>query len=610
MTITLFTTYFTITFSGCKKEPTLVNTGNNQVQTQPVEDSLEELTCNPYSLRNIEKAAATLRGISTNKGAVENYSTATNSIASYPNYVYYKFKIENITKEQFLALENDTTTQLLDFPFGNPNIYNEKFALDEKKAAKLRDGFIYGVTKLKTSGSGTINKLVAGKAKLQLQLIDTIVKMPDGDTSLLFQSLRQAGYSNRSITAFLGLCFFKKPHGYVYYRDADLGKNQPVVGMQVWGVRFGLPVHAYTDENGRYQFSEEFSFGTIMGTHAKNNRVNIKPLNTVGNWPQVVGQLAADFLLGSVYIRGWVSSCNMRGDVNYDFSNYDQHRYWCELLNAYSYHDKYTKKDDILNAPQGMVCYAQWASRSDIGSGSTPMLHQMSSGNYVGGTFTDQYLTWLFAHSLTGSLSTVIHALLPDMSFSVPGGGTSVAHYNSRLSQIALHELGHASMFRKVGPTWYAELVFLELSHVNSRTIYGNADYVGWGKVALAESWAEFIGTYHGNNIYGAKGFKKSVFFGYSLKNYPTSLKYEDWFSNTWIPSGLFWHLMDNTFDSGQYWDKVGGATVKSLYNALGSEVTSICGYNGKFKQYNPAFDNAKTDALFLHYNNVSVNCW
>ena len=118
--------------------------------------------------------------------------------------------------------------------------------------------------------------------------------------------------------------------------------------MQVWGLVFGIPLHTYTDGNGYYRFPWRFNAGTIMGTKAKNSRVNIHPVNTQGAWLYFV---AAQFIIGSVHVQGWVSSCSLRNEVNFEFTTHKQNRYWAQMMHAVSLHDQYSTADRILSAP-------------------------------------------------------------------------------------------------------------------------------------------------------------------------------------------------------------------------------------------------------------------
>lgn len=590
--LTLVALTATILFSSCQKELSPDVTSTLLKQSQKI--NLPE-TVNPYSLRNVQKAQETLSSNSASRS-----TTSTNG-SDMPQYVYFKFSPSELTEDQFLALENDSTVKLLDFPFANAALYNEDFALDETKKEQLTDGSIYGVTNIENTAA--LN-LIKNSSLLQTTFLDTLALIPEEDTTLQYQAFREAGGTETQI-ARLRICLFKRPSGFVRYRDNELqnpngsfGRLEPVRNMQVWGLVFGIPLWTHTDGNGYYRFPWRFSAGTIMGTHAKNSRVNVKPFNTMGPWYQVVPQLIVNFIVGSVHVKGWVSSCDMRSDVNFDFNDHRQNKYWSQILNAYYFHDQYAAQDGINNSPQDMICYAHWADAPDFGSASTPMIHQM-----LDNTFTGQFLVNFFnGNPVTGTLLRLCQALGPDMTFKVCGG-TEPQNYNSRLAQTAFHELGHASMYRAVGAGWHLKLALAELTHT-----YGNPGYNNWGKVQVGESWAEFIGTDNALRRY-TTGVKNSEMLGFPTL-FSTALESEDWFAEPtrWIPNGVYFDLKDvvNTEPLENPWDDIGGSNNSQLYSIFSSRIDNMCDYREQFISNFPQYDQTRVRNLFNHYN---LNC-
>ncbi len=583
-------------FCSCKKD-----IDNSSINTAKQLNKITlPLTKNPYSLRNVQKAKLK---VSTK---YSSNSLARCSSSDLPQYVYFRFRPDELDSEAFQALENDSTVRLLDFPFANAAIYNEDFALDENKKERLTDGNIYGVTSIENKN---ILDIVKSNEKLKTEFLDTLALIPEEDTALQYQAFREAGGSDEQI-ARLRLCLFKRPTGYVRYWDDEYRRLEPVRNMQVWGLVFGIPLHTYSDDNGYYRFPWRFSVGTIMGTHAKNSRVNIKPFNTMGGFFQVISQLIVNFVVGSVHVKGWVSSCSMRDDVNFDFYEHKQNKYWSQLLNAYYFHDRFAANDGIKNAPERMICYAHWADEKDFGNASTPMLYHMT-----GGQLTDPFIEHMFGNPVTGTLLGLIHGLLPDMTFKVCGG-SQPDYYNTRLAQTAFHELGHASMYRQVGAGWHWALAWAELTNnCSGNKPYCDGNYSGAGHVSVAESWAEFIGTNNGIRRY-PNGFIKASYLSnsyYSSGSYPLGyypmtylLENEFWFfDGKWIPYGVYNDLNDK-YDSNEFWDNIEGVTIKQLYDVLGSDLGSMCDYENKFMIQNPQYNSTDVNNIFYYH---AVSC-
>jgi len=219
----------------------------------------------------------------------------------------------------------------------------------------------------------------------------------------------------------------------------------------------------------------------------------------------------------------------------------------------------------------------------------------------TGGIYTDLIIQQIFGNPVSGTLLNLMHGLLPDMTFKVCGG-SQPDNYNCELAQIAFHELGHASMYRQVGPRWHLNLDIAELTHV-----YGNPGYNNWGIVQVGESWAEFIGTENALRRY-PNGHKNSFMLGYTdLLN---SLEREDWYAETsgWIPSGVYYDLIDksNSYMLENNWDFVGGSNIQELYNTFNTETENMCIFRNQFIYNYPQYNAVDVRILF---DNYALNC-
>lgn len=583
--------------NGCKKD-----VEQKQVESTAVKQIIKlGNKKNPFSLKNIREVK-NKKLQNTAQRAINNPDINVDRV-----WVYVQFNPEKVTGDILAKLEADADIHIMDIPFANFELYNDDFALDEEKAELLKDGKLYAVYKKNSA----INDLFISENILETRFLDELYLPEESeieDVDLYMQALLQAGYSQEQANRWFNICLFKRPAGYVRYWDENLpngsgstGRLEPVRNMQVWGLVFGIPIHTYTDNSGHYTFPFRFSVGTIMGTKAKNDIVNVKPFNTVGGFFQVTGQLISNFIVGSVYIKGWVGSCAMRDEVNFDFYDHKQNKYWSIILNAYAYHDDYCASDGINNAPQGMVCYAHWADALGIGAASTPMLGQLTGGPNAG-----IFINFFFGNSVSGPILSLVQGLLPDMTFKVCGK-KATSLYTTRLTQTAFHELGHASHFRQVSSGWWVDLDWAELTHncPNTTNFYCDGNYPKGGHVQVAESWAEFqsmshtLRRYPNGQVTGSSG----AFRG-QITAIATLLENEEFFQgpSNWMPYGFFYDLQDN-FRIAETWDNVNGITMAEMYNVLGTDVQSMCDYINKAQQTNPSsFNTNNINVLFRHY--------
>jgi hypothetical protein len=502
------------------------------------------------------------------------------------------------------ALDEDTTVKLLSFPFANAAIYNDSFAIDEAKAEQLNDGNVYGVINM---GNPILQTLTTSISTIQTQFLDTLTLIPEEDTALLFQAFREAGYTDSQLDQFR-ICLFKRPHGYVHYLDRELnggrGQLEPVRRIGVWGLLFGIPMNAFTDDNGYYELPWRFSVGTIMGTMAKNQRVNVKPFDIHGGWFATV--LIQALVVGPVHVHGWVSSCDMRYDVNIDFRDHKQNRLWAQILNNYAFNEDYCNNEGIRNVPKGMICYAIWGGSKPFGNASTPLI-----GHLDYGTLTLEFILNVVMGGNVNiprdypNLFNAMTGIMPDMTVKVSHQSEPL-FYNSMLAQTLFHELGHASFYQKVGQQYYAQLMVATLHGGTGG--YGSPGYLDWGKVQVSESWAEFIGTEHARRRYGQFGWKQSQMAGLGIIQFtPFNQEREDYFSSTWIPSGLYYDLMDNVNlrPDENIWDNVGGVTIEEMYRVFDPYSIDLCRYYQQFIGTYRFRDTPATFALFSHYPDI-----
>ena len=252
-------------FSSCKKEleQEPEQTKENGIQLQNLRMEKPNKKVNPFSYENIKKARTKIntQRSTANRGTDDDYL-----------HTYLKFDPNNVSSELLLQLEADTTIRILSFPFANGEVYDEQFALDEAKANQLANGNLYVVAK-KNSAIETTLKTTLSITPI---VLDELYMPAEEDTTLQFQAFREAGYSEEQV-AQLRICLFKRPSGFVSYLDQETNTLVRVPGMQVWGLVFGIPIHTYTDRDGYYRLPWRFVAGTIMGTHAKNDRINSPP---------------------------------------------------------------------------------------------------------------------------------------------------------------------------------------------------------------------------------------------------------------------------------------------------------------------------------------------
>ena len=111
----------TLMLSACKKEvkqePQIESSSLSKQNEKPLKK------VNPFSHENIKKAKKKL--------AAQNISSVSSSKAEEDRlYTYIQFDPNTVTGDLLKQIEEDSTIQILNFPFANGEIYSDEFAID------------------------------------------------------------------------------------------------------------------------------------------------------------------------------------------------------------------------------------------------------------------------------------------------------------------------------------------------------------------------------------------------------------------------------------------------------------------------------------------------
>jgi hypothetical protein len=169
---------------------------------------------------------------------------------------------------------------------------------------------------------------------------------------------------------------------------------------------------------------------------------------------------------------------------------------------------------------------------------------------------------------------------------------------------------------------WWLVLIQKTIKNYFAPTVLGNP----YGKpddyVDVAESWAQFLGTNYTLRRYpGSQGMMSASVQGspnaafntaYSStagSYYPmeTLLENEYWyFAYRWMPYGCFHDLMDDTNRSpnnpDEKWDNIQGVSIQQLFNAHGSNITSMPLYRFSFTNQNPGLNRTDVNDIFENH--------
>ena len=543
---------------------------------------------NPLSIRNIRFAAGKLAGKSDTEAEKHNLDLPLEK-----QLLYFRLELSELHKVSE-NIDEDSTTNFLDYPFAEASTYRAAFEGAEVNTESLRDGKIYGVISLAS---------LANLGEANYQRIDTLYQSDDDETDpLVWESLVQTGFA--SPTERLRIC---RNHlrGTIRHEDTEFGNTlQPVRGMQVYALIFGVPRRTFTNENGFFQSRNRIMIGGFVFTKAANPGMLIRPINSANDdFFSDLGTIITNFIIGSVTSHGW-RACRDINNTNIEYRGHTQRNLWCHMMNAIFMHHAYMRADNLNNVtPRRLVAYARWSTNG--GSASAPMLSKMITDDeaLLMGLF---YLSMGVDPLTIITFYTIYKRYTPDLTIN-ESANPNRRRTSAELMQTMFHELGHAAHFAKTGrENWQTYIWQIVRNSQNGEpcgSIYGCGNEPFAGIIQVGEAWAEFIGTDHARR-YHPNGSKRSAFFNNAFVRFDVALENEPWFEQPFIGSGIFHDLRDivntNTIEPirENTLDRIGGATIRELYNALTPQATNLCNYQNVFLTQNPRFN-------FLDVNDV-----
>lgn len=577
--------------TSCKKELEITKT--NEPTFAENSNSITSNLVNPYSTENIYNALIALeRDPSLNPNRI---------------YYYYKFNPEEISAEVLKIFEADTNLIILDYPFADMSLFPDDTLQEENTTIdfeQYKDGQLYIMYLANSSVDAAINS-VSSAVKINEFYLPEI-----DDEDLQIQALISSGYvQDENLESFKKRrwpCFFKQPFGNVSYRDQKTGYNRPVPNIKVWTLAFGIPISVHTDVYGNYKIPWRFSIGTVIGTHAKNEYANVKPLNTHGSVIRTIAQLSANFIVGSKHSFGWYSPCRMKKSINLEFRSHSQPRYWAQILDAVHHHRVFTIQDLIKQAPSHLSIYAHWSEQD--GAASAPMLGHIQI-NPV--SMFLNFITLFFDKNLLDTepnFVNMVSGLLPDITVRV--SSTESLNYSDDLMQTMFHELGHASLFRQVGELYWIDIITnIIVANNSSCGGYGCGTEAHWGKTQVNEAWAEFIGKMHHYRFQpNGKAFV-TLFNGITgYSPYPQALEDVPWFASIWINTGIFYDLLDQNTPN-ELNDFINSYSILKIYDAFTPKTNDFCDWRSIFVLNNPSINSNQLDLLMINQNKWSSKC-
>lgn len=284
------------------------------------------------------------------------------------------------------------------------------------------------------------------------------------------------------------------PSGRITVEDPNAfgGKPYGLAGVMVCCNSFVKFATTYTDRDGYYQMSKQFSTTPRYRLVFKNAAGFSIGMNLV-------------LVPASVSTMGTGPAAGM--DLHIDASS-ERKLYRRAVVNnaAYDYIARCDASDlDLMAPPQDLRI---WIFK-DLSSSSCAMLHH-------GALVEENELIQKYL----GAYVSLLKTFLPDITIGAAGGdGTFADLYSS-----AMHEMSHASHYAQVGNTWWTKFItYIIRSFVTEGwQAYGSGNRENSGYCEVGESWAYFMESVLFQDRYGGD----LPAFGTSFWFYPQIFRY------------------------------------------------------------------------------------
>lgn len=414
----------------------------------------------PYSLENMTKALQSL------------YGTKADRVVLEPTDLYVRFLPEN--ESQFEELE-EMGLVLLDHPVDYEIIregdYYHDPSIDEEKIT-----WQYAVV-------GKNFKFPSG---IEYEILDDCY-LSENDksqtkadwidwTEVERESYKLTGNSNMLAAA--TKAGSGNPRGRITIYDEKLDSIMGVKGVMVSCNSFVKFGNAYTDEEGKYEMSKNFTSDVRYRIVFKNRKGFAIGFN---------------LLLVPASVSSFGKNDPSGLDVHID-SNSERKLFCRSVVNnaGYDYYSDCNERG-IQPPPANLRVWLFQA----LGSSSSPMLQQ--------GTLIDNSLIAEFL----GEYSSLLKMFLPDITLGMKGKYSYPDIYSC-----AVHEFAHAVHFMKTGSGfWERYIKFILTSYLTSGFItYGVGTEKDHGYCEIGEMWAYYIESILFRERYG----DKSAIFGNS----------------------------------------------------------------------------------------------
>jgi hypothetical protein len=205
---------------------------------------------------------------------------------------------------------------------------------------------------------------------------------------------------------------------------------------------------------------------------------------------------------------------------------------------------------------------------------------------------------------LAGATKKLVENWLPDVTMRLQGSGTTTRTADG-LNNVFFHEFAHGLHYDKVGNNYWASYI----AYIVANGGYGNKNTVGSGRIAVGESWGNFIGGTFNRTKYSRIPLifnRERDFLENQKRNDNISIGLVPGTTNLyegWIPWGMLHDLTDTGEPSNTLInDQVSGYTIGGIFRGFHSGSDNMSNLKNAILVNNGNSQSTQVNTLVLSY--------
>lgn len=356
------------------------------------------------------------------------------------------------------------------------------------------------------------------------------------------------------------------PYGYVKVADNSIGNVMvPVKYVEVKARRFFKLASTYTNETGYFAIPKSYNKKANIVVKFRNNSITVRGISGLLKFWEYAQALEKEC--------GLFSEAAMQGiNINIGYnSNADTYGalQWAAAHCMNTHFDM--KQYSLANGlPGPYYSLNVWISSAVTQAAAAPMLRAIAGTSALNQAISHDLPT------ITAQTKKLVENWLPDITLRLQGSGSTTRNADV-INNTFFHEFAHSQHYDKVGNSYWASYI----AYIVTNGGYGNKTTSGSGRIAVGESWGNYIGGTFNRTKYQSYQtiFNKERDFlenqkrsdTYSIRQISSTL-YEGW-----IPWGMLHDMTDvGEPTSTAITDQVSGYSMSGMFRGYTNSATTV----------------------------------